>query len=726
MQLESGACQQHDLSAVTSTFAEAGLSEQDVLLALDAGLATFLCHVESRVANHCGEGFYTIGPCGEEMLAGVGLALRENDAVALHYRHLSTALARALKSGKPMDQMLLDRARGFCVSALDPVGAGHHCLLGGAPTDFLVTSTLASQSCPAVGRAAGLRLAHHLKVPNAKLQPDAVSYVSLGDGSVNNGHFLSAVNLAEYQKHKGFQCPVVFGISDNGLCISLRTKGWLDKFTEQRLGMPVFKADANSLADVYQTTTTALDIARNRGMPATVVFSGISRRFGHAGTDRQEAYLTAEEIKAAEERNALAGFCARAVAEGVTTYENLTARFADISSMVAASFDKASLEPKIAGSEACMRFNSQPLTPKNAVVSSIAKRDSKPTTDKGKAPQVMRRSMTRVLDELMSDIPELVYIGEDVEHGGYYRVTEGLRAKHGFRVADFPPDETSLLGAAVGFSQAGLLPIIEIPYAKYLDCGSDMFFEAIISNWLSAGKQPCGMVIRLQGFDRGVFGGNFHTHNSLHLPPGLDVVCHSNGADYVRGFRYALAQAAAGRVVMTVDSTELLNRRHLFDRDDAWMRKYPVEASDVMTFDEVRVHVDGSAPGVAVAESTVPNGDLIIVSYGNGVVTSLQAQRTLRDVHGVKNVCVVDAPYLSDVPAELAEMLPRFKAVVFADVCKLGQHPHAAFVVKLQDRGLLPARWRSVGAAPTYNPLGSTVTFLSEADIVSAALAVTG
>ncbi len=33
-------------------------------------------------------GFYTIGPCGEEALAAVGLALRSTDAVALHYRHL--------------------------------------------------------------------------------------------------------------------------------------------------------------------------------------------------------------------------------------------------------------------------------------------------------------------------------------------------------------------------------------------------------------------------------------------------------------------------------------------------------------------------------------------------------------------------------------------------------------------------------------------------------------
>jgi hypothetical protein len=43
-----------------------------------------------------------------------------------------------------------------------------------------------------------------------------------------------------------------------------------------------------------------------------------------------------------------------------------------------------------------------------------------------------------------------------------------------------------------------------------------------------------------------VFGGNFHTHNALHIPPGVDVVCFSNGADYARGMRYAVRQAKAG------------------------------------------------------------------------------------------------------------------------------------------------------------------------------------
>ncbi len=45
-------------------------------------------------------------------------------------------------------------------------------------------------------------------------------------------------------------------------------------------------------------------------------------------------------------------------------------------------------------------------------------------------------------------------------------MTDGLVQRYPGRVRDFPPDETTLIGAGIGFSQSGLLPIVEIPYAK--------------------------------------------------------------------------------------------------------------------------------------------------------------------------------------------------------------------------------------------------------------------
>jgi len=120
--------------------------------------------------------------------------------------------------------------------------------------------------------------------------------------------------------------------------------------------------------------------------------------------------------------------------------------------------------------------------------------------------------------------------------------------------------------------------------------------------------------------------------------------------------------------------------------------------------------------------------DLPIVTYGNGVPTALQArERLLEKTHGSFNgaidAVVIDCPTLSHLPQGLKCLLPQFKAVVFADVCKLGQHPHAGLITKLQQEHLLPENnnnWQSVAAAPTYNPLGKLTTFLSVDDILDA------
>lgn len=112
-----------------------------------------------------------------------------------------------------------------------------------------------------------------------------------------------------------------------------------------------------------------------------------------------------------------------------------------------------------------------------------------------------------------------------------------------------------------------------------------------------------------------------------------------------------------------------------------------------------------------------------MVTYGNGVVTSLRARRELEEKHGL-SVRVVDSPYLSRPSAGLKAALATSERVVFVDVCKDGQHPFAGIITRLQGDGALPANWQCVAAQPTYNPLGNVLTFTSEADVIAACLQV--
>jgi 2-oxoisovalerate dehydrogenase E1 component len=682
---------------------------ESVNTVLDAALMTLALHTESRVASLMGKGFYTIGPAGEELMSPIGIVAEATDPLALHYRHLAVQLSRRLKGNESKSEILLARARGFCVSASDPVTGGAHCALGGGTHDFLVTSTLASQTCPAVGRALGGSLAHHLKVPSP-FPTNFVSFFSLGDGSVNNGHYLSGENLANFAAFRSNKVPLLTCVTDNGISISFKNHGYVQQVFTKKWQCKVITAHGDDVVDMWLRAKEAFDTVRSTRKPAVLLVTDLKRRFGHAATDRQAAYLSAEDIKRLQANCVVTQLCAEVVHAGLWTPQELHARMTEIQELTQDAFDKAHVEEKLTSRSDLLKRVSAPLQrmPEPSTTPSTALPNVIPSSVgiTGAAAQVMRKHMTKVFDDALADArKDVVYIGEDVIHGGYYMVTDGLAKRYPLRVQDFPPDETSLLGVGMGYCQSGLLPIVEIPYAKYLDCAMDMFTEACIMNWLSNGKQPNGMVIRLQGFGRGVFGGNYHTHNMLHMPPGLDVVCYSNGRDYARGMRYALQQARGGRVSMFVDCTELLNMREV-EKGVPWEMAY-TPAEEFTTYDDVQLY-----PSVSDAST-------LIVTYGSGVPIALQAQSA---VVAQVAVDVCDCPLLSTVPQGLKKLLEtkKYRSVLFADICKEGQHPLASHMAHLMNADLLDGvRVRCATAQRTYNPLGTVLTFLSKEDIIA-------
>jgi 2-oxoisovalerate dehydrogenase E1 component len=530
--------------------------------------------------------------------------------------------------------------------------------------------------------------------------------VTLGDGSVHNHHFWSAFHLARHARHKRIKCPVLFGISDNGLSISYSTEGYVDTLFDNDPLIPVFRANGSDTMDVYSQTRSAIEYARRQSAPAIIIYKNIVRRFGHAASDRQAAYLDDEQIQNMANTDVVGSAIVQAVEiSAATNYISVQKRLTEIEGLTLSAFALSSNEEKVTREEMLQQLWA-PVVSVNTNHPLIFSSDQ--DRKEGEKVDVMRKHMNRVIAEAMEDDNRVIYLGEDVAHGGYYVVTEGLAEKFPGRVLDFPPDETSLLGAAMGFAQVGLIPIIEIPYAKYLDCGADMFNEIAISYWLSRGKRPNGMIVRLQGFDRGLFGGNFHTSNQLNLiPPGIHVVCYSNGEDYAMGFRNALDQAKQGSVVVSVDCTNLLNLRHLHDKDRGWERSYPPKQK-IIGFDFVRRYGK--------------EGKHAIVTYGNGVVTAIQARKLLSASGEIADhdIDVVDCPLLSSVPKGLRTIVSQYESVIFADVCKEGPGGNilSSLACSLQKEGRLPNKWQLVCAPRTYNPLGSFTTFLNVEDIV--------
>ncbi len=66
------------------------------------------------------------------------------------------------------------------------------------------------------------------------------------------------------------QCPVVFAISDNGISISLKDKGWLQDMVN-RVAMKRFTADGSDPLDVHAKSEAAIHYSRTYRRPSLLV-----------------------------------------------------------------------------------------------------------------------------------------------------------------------------------------------------------------------------------------------------------------------------------------------------------------------------------------------------------------------------------------------------------------------------------------------------------------------
>ncbi len=72
---------------------------KDLKTCFNAALIASVLHLESRVASLLGQGFYTIGPCGEELLSPIGFLLEQHDSryVMLYAVFLCVTYYRQIK-----------------------------------------------------------------------------------------------------------------------------------------------------------------------------------------------------------------------------------------------------------------------------------------------------------------------------------------------------------------------------------------------------------------------------------------------------------------------------------------------------------------------------------------------------------------------------------------------------------------------------------------------------
>ena len=136
-------------------------------------------------------------------------------------------------------------------------------------------------------------------------------------------------------------------------------------------------------------------------------------------------------------------------------------------------------------------------------------------------------AIRQALFEEMRRDERVLCMGEDIaQYGGAFKVTQGLYDEFGpTRVINTPIAESAIVGAAIGMSMNGLLPVVEMQFIDFITCAFDQITSYAAK---SRYRWGVGVPIVIRGPSSGnVHGGPFHSANPemyFAHTPGLKVV----------------------------------------------------------------------------------------------------------------------------------------------------------------------------------------------------------
>ncbi|WP_236794786.1 thiamine pyrophosphate-dependent enzyme [Amycolatopsis sp. GM8] len=693
---------------------------RELLAYFDAQALSRHTDFAARQLQPAGQAFYTISSAGHESNAAVALALRPTDPALLHYRSGGFYAARA--SQVPGVSAADDILRGAMSSTADGISGGRHKVFGSVALNVIPqTSTIASHLPRAFGVALAMDKPARRDFESA-WPADSIVVCSFGDASANHSTALGALNATAYCAHRRLPLPLLFVCEDNGIGISTRSPaGWVENLLRSFPGVDYYHARGTAPIELMRTAGDAAAYVRQERRPAILHLETV-RFMGHAGSDAEIAYRSVRDIEGEYARDPLLATAQALLDARVLTIPEIIERYETARATVAASADRVPRE-YLRGAEEVVA----PIVHRDPVAvarhaarsSEVRSRGFRDKMPEDGGPLTLAQSINAALKDVMAAYPQSLVFGEDVgRKGGVYGVTRGLLKAFGpDRVFDTVLDEQTILGTALGASLAGFLPIPEIQYLAYLHNAEDQLRgEGATLRFFSDGQYENGMVVRVAGlaYQRG-FGGHFHNDNSLAVLrdiPGLIVAVPSHPSSAPGLLRQCAGLAMAeGRVCVFVEPIALYHQRDLHDGDAAWTASYappmqwPADSSSELG--HVRTVRDG--------------GDLLILTFGNGVRMSLlAAERLARS--GIETT-IVDLQWLSPLPVgEIVRIATRHPKVLVVDETRKSGGVAESVVATLIDEGY-EGRVGRVNSVDSFVPLGPSAqhVLLSENDIVRAA-----
>lgn len=469
----------------------------------------------------------------------LGLSMdHPHDGAAVYYRSRPYMLA----SGMTLDEALGgSMARVGGLSGGRDLGVVYNMPPRGHATILPMTGDVGGQYTPAAGWAQAIQY-RSTTLGEADWR-DAMAVVLGGDGSVATPGFWSALTMATT-----LQLPLLFFIEDNGLAISvpgtLQTPGAdiaanLASFG----GLHIISGDGTDPQEVSQMLQEALDTVRVRRAPALLRLR-VPRLCGHSFNDNQ-AYKTSDEHADERSRDPLFRLQQFLIERHGWLPARWDALVERCRNEVREAAEAAERQPHPEEANASRRVFAEADAPAKVGGCRI---ERKPTTEtpSSNGPRInMVDAIRQTLEHELRQNPKALIFGEDVgRKGGVHGATRDMQRTFGNgRVFDTSLNEEGIIGRAVGMAIAGLLPIPEIQFRKYLAPAMEQVDDCGTIRWRTNNNFCAPLVVRLPGGHSRVTGDPWHSMSGesvLAHGPGWRVAMPSNAADAVGLLRTAL------------------------------------------------------------------------------------------------------------------------------------------------------------------------------------------
>ncbi len=309
---------------------ELGLTNEQVIEMYRIMLLARKVDERQWLLNRSGKLPFVVSCQGQEA-AQVGAAfalVKGKDYSCPYYRDVGFVLAMGMTA---KDLMLSAYAK-----AEDPNSGGRQMPnhFGDRKNNILTQSSPTGTQVP---HAVGMALAAKIE------KKDFVTYVSLGEGTSNQGDFHEGLNFAGVHK-----LPVITFVENNKYAISVPVSKQLacESVADRAVGygMPGIKVDGNDPLEVYKVMKEARERAVT-GEGPTLIEAELYRLVPHSSDDDDRTYRSREEVEEAKKKDPIITFKQYLLDHNVIDQAGIDALAAEVQKEVDEATDYAEKAP---------------------------------------------------------------------------------------------------------------------------------------------------------------------------------------------------------------------------------------------------------------------------------------------------------------------------------------------------------------------------------------------